>query len=61
MPLKPLADHISWRTNLAKYLLFFCTFAEYVVCELELVKVVEKAGRGPLATRVKGAATPLEW
>ena len=40
---------------------FFCTFAEYVVRELELVKVVEKAGRGPLATRVKGAATPLEW
>ena len=46
---------------MAKYLLFFCTFAEYVVCELELVKVVEKAGRGPLATRVKGGATPLEW
>ena len=46
---------------MAKYLLFFCTFAEYAVRELELVKVVEKAGRGPLATRVKGAVTPLEW
>ena len=45
--------------KLGKISSLFCTFGEYVV--RELVKVVEKAGRGPLATRVKGAATPLEW